>query len=94
MPNNTTINDPVQIAKEFCNFFTNVGKKNADEIPISKCSFTHFLQRKVQNNMFMAPTDQHEIIKLIYSLKQKNSSGHDNITSSLIKILNMKLPFR
>ena len=35
--------------------------------------------------MFMAPTDQHEIIKLIYSLKQKNSSGHDNITSALIK---------
>ena len=33
----------------------------------------------------MAPTDQHEIIKLIDSLKQKNSSGHDNITSSLIK---------
>ena len=33
----------------------------------------------------MAPTDQHEIIKLIDSLKQQNSSGHDNITSSLIK---------
>ena len=27
----------------------------------------------------------HEIIKLIDSLKQKNSSGHDNITSALIK---------
>ena len=35
--------------------------------------------------MFTAPTDQHEIIKLIDSLKQKNSSGHDNITSALIK---------
>ena len=46
---------------------------------------TNFLQRKVQNNMFMAPTDQHEIIKLIDSLKPMNSSGHDNITSALIK---------
>ena len=35
--------------------------------------------------MFMAPTDKHEIVKCIDSLKNENSSGHDKITASLLK---------
>ena len=34
--------------------------------------------------MFMAPTDPQEIITCIDSLKHKNSSGHDNITSATL----------
>ena len=33
----------------------------------------------------MAPTDPQEIITCIDSLKRKNSSGHDNITSATLK---------
>ena len=35
--------------------------------------------------MFIAPTDKHAIVKCIDSLKNKNSSGHDKITASLLK---------
>ena len=36
-------------------------------------------------NMFLSPTDPYEVAKLIDSLKHKNSSGHDGLTSALIK---------
>ena len=36
-------------------------------------------------NMFLSPTDPYEVAKLIDSLKRKNSSGHDGLTSALIK---------
>jgi hypothetical protein len=40
---------------------------------------------KVEKNMFMAPTDIHEIVKYIELLKKTNSSGYDNITSSFLQ---------
>jgi hypothetical protein len=67
--NNISVNDPEQVSNEFCNFFTNIGKKYANEIPNSKLPHTHYLFNKVQHNIFMAPTDPHEIAKFIYSLK-------------------------
>jgi hypothetical protein len=83
--NNISVNDPEQVSNEFCNFFTNIGKKYANEIPNSKLPHTHYLQNKVQYNMFMSPTDPHEIVKFIDSLKRKKSFGHDNISATLIK---------
>ena len=38
-----------------------------------------------KNNMFMTPTDPNEIGKYIDSLKKKNSSGHDEVTSTFLK---------
>ena len=35
--------------------------------------------------MFLSPTDPYEVAKLIDSLKRTNSSGHDGLTSALIK---------
>ena len=45
----------------------------------------HYLKNKNATNMFMAHTDQNEIVKMIDLLKRKNSSGHDNITSHFLK---------
>jgi len=80
-----TITDHEQIANEFNNFFTNIGMKYANEIPDPIYPHTHYMQNRRQVNMFMAPTDRHEIIKCIDSMKHKHSSGHDIITSSLLK---------
>ena len=40
---------------------------------------------QIQNNMFMTPTDPNEIGKYIDTLKNKNSSGHDEMTSTFLK---------
>jgi len=91
--NNSSVNDPDEIANEFCHFFTNIGKKYANDIPNSKYSHNHYLQNKVKINMFMAPTDPHEVVKLIDTLKRKNSCGHDNISSALIKDIKYDIAF-
>ena len=74
-----------KIANEFCNFFTNIGLKYANDIPNSIHRYDHYLKNKNNTNMFMAPTDQNEIIRMIDLLKRKHSSGHDNISSALLK---------
>ena len=38
-------------------------------------------------NMFLSPTDPYEVAKLIDSLKRKNTSGHNGLTSALIKAI-------
>jgi retron-type reverse transcriptase len=43
------------------------------------------MKNKSELSMFLATTDLYEISRLINSLKRKNSSGHDGISSSLIK---------
>ena len=79
--NNAPINDPELIANEFCKLFTNIGKKYANDIPTSQFSFDHYMGNKSILNMFLSPTDPYEVAKLIDSLKRKNSSGHDGLTS-------------
>ncbi len=37
--------------------------------------------------MFMSPTDQNEVLKIITVLKSENSSGHDNINSKFLKLI-------
>ena len=87
--NNKTVIDDQKISNEFCNFFTNIGIKYVNEInvPDPKFSHQHFMKNKNPVNMFMAPTDLQEIITCIDSLKRKNSSGHDNITSATLKYI-------
>jgi hypothetical protein len=89
--NDIAINDPIQISNEFCKFFTNVGKNYANKIPNSKYSSIHYMLNKIDTNMYMAPTDNDEIVKYIELLKKK-SSGHDTITSSFLKDIKLKLP--
>jgi len=83
--NDINISNHDQIAEEFFDFFTKVGPQYAREIPRSKYHPMHYMQNRNQTNMFMAPTDVHEITKIIDSLKNKSSSGHDKLTSSFIK---------
>ena len=73
------------IANEFCKFFTNIGKKYANDIPTAQFSFDHYMGNKSNINMFLSPTDPYGVAKLIDLLKHKYSSGHDGLTSELIK---------
>lgn len=84
---NQIVTDKTKISNEFCNFFTNIGMKYANDIPVAKFNHNHYMRNKNKNNMFMAPTDQYEVIKMIDSIKRKNSSGHDKISSAFVKDL-------
>jgi len=83
-------NDP-DIANAFCEFFTNIGPEYANKIPQAPKTPQQYLKNNIRNSIFLNPTDPEEVAKLIQNLKSKNSSGHDNITSKLLKHLNDEL---
>jgi len=89
--NNCSITNKYEIANEFCEYFTNVGLKYANNIPKSKFTSKHFLRDMNKQSMFMAPTDQEEINKTIDIVKRKNSAGHDNVSSSLLKDIKVEI---
>ena len=68
-------------------YFANVGKQFAEKIPIGKHGIRHYLQKIPSNDhsIFLRPTNKTEITKLISSLKNKNSSGHDRISNKILK---------
>ena len=65
------------ISNNFCNFFSNIGVDLANNLPKSNKTFKQYLD-KVENSplnsLFLSPTNEIEIIKMINSMKNKFSS--------------------
>ena len=86
---NKSITDPNTISNHFYKYFSEIGNSYASRILTSNKPFSHYLKSKYFNkSFFMEPTDPIEISRIITSLKPKNSSGHDGISSKLLKCLN------
>ena len=76
-----------KISNSFAKYFSEVGKKFADKIPVSSKSITDYL-RMMGNHMksiFLLPTEENEIRKIAFELPTKSSSGYDNISNVLLK---------
>jgi hypothetical protein len=89
--NNTRTSDSSQIANEFCKYFTNVGKEYASAIPNAKNPYHTYLNDRLSKSIFFAPTDPDEIFRIITALKNKKSTGHDNISSFFLKVINQQV---
>ena len=74
------------ISNEFCNYFTDVGRNLANKIPKSNNTYHYYMpQNSNHNSIYFTPTNTEEISDIINVLKNKKSTGHDGISSSLIK---------
>ena len=84
---NTIIKNASKISNKFCEYFSDIGNQFASKIPKPDKPFHHYLNHNTnyQRSIFMSPTDPEEISRIIASLKCKNSSGHDGISSKLLK---------
>ena len=77
------------IANEFCKFFTEVGPNLASRIPQSTHPFDYYMGNiGSDKTLYLSPTDEIEIYKLIAKLPNKSSSGYDSINNILLKQLN------
>ena len=78
---------PKQMAIEFGKYFGNIGKRFANNIPESLKNVSTYLEKIRHNScsLFMNPCTTHEIKRLINSLPNKTSSGHDDISNKLLK---------
>ena len=84
--NGNVTNDKKIISNKFCEFFSEIGNKYASNIPPARKPFYRHLQNNHNaRSMFMSPTDEVEVCNIRTSMKAKNSSGHDFISSKFIK---------
>ena len=81
-----SISDGTQIANEFNNFFSSIGKNLADSIYEPVTNYNRHLLNKNNNSFFMSPVSPEDIIKTAKTLKPKLSEGYDNISTKLTKL--------
>jgi len=86
--NNILIIDKQTISNEFANFFSSIGRKLAQNIPQSNKPHTDYMPRNNPDSIFLFPANPIEVQKIISTLQNKNSRGHDNLSNTIIKKLN------
>ena len=85
--NNNNISDRSEIAKEFNNYFSNIGRQTSQKVPISNKRYTSYLTRPSLNSMYLEPIQETDIINIVNKLKPKTSSGQDEISTKLTKLV-------
>ena len=94
--NNSNISDPHIIANKFCEYFTNIGLTYANNIPSSNHIPHFYLSKRKQrnpNSIFLSPTDANEIENILKTLKNKNSAGHDELSTSFMKSIGHSIAY-
>ena len=81
----TYIRSQKEIANGFNSFFANIGTTICDAVPQSTNTFSDYRTDNCQTNLFMYPTDEHEIINVAKNLNSSTSQGFDNISMKIIK---------
>ena len=79
------INDPEQISNLFNSYFVNIGPNLAAKINATRGDFTQYLNEPFHKSLFLRPTNQHEILKIVQALKPSASTGYDGISVKLLK---------
>ena len=85
--NNNNISDRSEIAEEFNNYFSNIGRQTSQNVPISNKHYTSYLTRPSLNSMYLEPIQETDVINIVNKLKPKTSSGQDEISTKLIKLV-------
>lgn len=83
--NNNNISDKKVIADSFNNFFSTIGKITSKAIPKSKKHYSNYLTNPHKNSMFLEPISASDVLEVVRKMKSKNSSGHDEISTNLVK---------
>jgi len=81
--NGREVNDPVEIAEAFNDYFVNVGPTLANNIPPTNINPLHSVQTS-DGSFFLTPTDSLEVTDIVRNLKD-GSPGGDGITAECLK---------
>jgi hypothetical protein len=84
MINGNHVENPSHIAEAFNNFFVNIGQVLDKNIPTTSSVPTQFIPKNYTINIFLNPTTDLEITKIISNLKDC-ATGWDKIPSSILK---------
>ena len=81
------VNDPIELADAFNEHFATVAEKLVRKLPNSNAKFTDYLTSSNSSSIFMTPTNQFEIKKVISAFASKLSAGVDEIPMIIMKYL-------
>ena len=87
------ITHPNAIADSLGKYFASVGDKFAQRIATPTRNIDEYIKKihETTNSLYFRPTDKAEIKKIIAKLPNKASSGYDNISNKLLKLLNEEI---
>ena len=83
------ITDPTEMASRFNDFFSGIGEKLASaykDLPNDK-----LLPPQLESNLAFQPTNESEIKSIVDDMQNKLSTGHDDISNKLLKIIIVRL---
>ena len=78
--------EPNKITETFNKFFSEIGGNLAKNFPDDFSEFKNYLGESTPHSMFLSGTFESEITKIIKSLKNTNSTSHDNFSTKFIKL--------
>ena len=84
--NNINISDPMEIANQFCNYFSNIGLNLAKNIPVSQYTHHSYLNANFINSIFLQPVSELELNVIIKSCRPKTAAGWDKIPMWALKV--------
>ena len=79
--NNNTISDKLEISESFNKYFSRVGLKTSQNVPVTNMKFTDYLPNPTRRSMFLEPVTPLLITNTTGKLKPKSISGHDEIST-------------
>ena len=87
--NNSIVNDPTQIADTLNNFFCNIGKKLSDNLPPANSTTTYWtnLPKMTPCSFVFDSIEPVEVFNVIYKLKNRKSTGLDNVQAKFVKFV-------
>ena len=77
--------DLSKISNGFNEFFSHIGSKTAKDVPPSPQNFKEYLGNPLYHSMYIKPVSEDTVVNTTLSLKSKTSSGHDKISTKLMK---------
>ena len=86
--NGVKISNPVDIANDFCDYFTNIGSNLSNKISPTNSSPNDFLCRSLSESISLQPLTVDELSNIVKSFSVNKVPGHDNIS---IKIIHQSL---
>ena len=78
----------VNISEQFNKYFVNIGKEVSNNVPQSLSSYSDYIGQIQEHSFFFDPIDPYDVSVITSKLKSKNSKGHDDISTKLVKKIN------
>ena len=88
---NELISDPKKVADEFNTYFSTIASNLQDKIKYFGKDFSIYLKNSNINNLFISPTDKHEIIKIIDNININKASGPYSIPTEILHEIKLSI---